>query len=113
MFEGQNNYWKKTPVSYEDIFLKIFLAKSFLRKKNSSILPAEEIFEPKTSNFLETIGNFTSKFLDHLIIELKSVQDEAYPFPVMDDAYCCTYTRLCSLMYSHMHRVTQTLPQEP
>ena len=53
------------------------------------------------------------KFLDHLIIELKSVQDEAYPFPVLDDAYCSTYTRLCSLLYSHMHRVTQPLPQEP
>ena len=23
------------------------------------------------------------------------------------------YTQLCSLLYSHMHRVTQTLPQEP
>ena len=56
---------------------------------------------------------FYDEIFDHLIIEQKSVQDEAYPFPVLNDAYCCTYTRLYSLLYSHMHPVTQTLPEEP
>ena len=94
---------------------KTFLTRKFSRKnfspkissgKKSSNTRSGENFPAQ--NFLETTGNFTRKFLDHLIIELKSVT-----FPVLDDAYCCTYTRMRSLLYSHMHRVTQTLPQEP
>ena len=70
-----------------------FLARKFFRKissgKKSSNSPSRGNFQAQ--NFLETRGNFTRNFLDHFIIELKSVQ-EAYPFPVLDDAYCCTYT---------------------
>ena len=108
--EGQKKSWEK----------KSYLTRRFFRKKSSPkfhkeikarILPAEEIFEPKKFWRQEEI--LQGNFCHHLIIELKSVQYEVHPFPVLDDAYCCTYTRLCSLLYSHMHRLTQTLPQEP
>ena len=101
--EGSKTSWEKKCLE------------KFPQEKKARILPAEENFEPKISWRQEEIlrGNFTRKFLDHFIIELKSVQDEAYPFLVLHDTYCYTYTRLCSLLYSHMHRVTQSLPQEP
>ena len=60
------------------VFSEKFPRPKFPHEKKARILPR---------------GNFTSRFLDHLIIELKSVQqDEADPFAVLDDAYCCTYT---------------------
>ena len=83
--------WVET-VSYEEIFPGNFGVggvKSFLGKKTSltrkfsgkissgnfgSDSPSRGNFEAQ--DFLETRGNFTRKFWDHLIIELKSV-----PFP--------------------------------
>ena len=108
--EGSKISWEKINVSYVEFFPKKILAQNSLRKKKLDYSQPRKFSSP---NFLETKGNFTRNFLDHLIIELKSVQDEAYPFPALDDVYCYTYTRLCSLLYSHMHRVTQTFPQEP
>ena len=49
--------------------------------------------------------------MNHLIIELKSVQDEAYPFPVLDDAFCCTYTRLFSDVLTHASSHTNVAPR--
>ena len=46
-------------------------------QEKSSNSPSRGIFQAQ--NFLESRGNLTRKFWDHLIIELKSVQ-EAYPF---------------------------------
>ena len=79
-------------------FVENFPRPKFPQEKKARILPAKEISEPKIS---WRRGNFTRKFLDHSIIELKSVQDEAYPFPVLDDAYCCTYTHDCVLCCTH------------
>ena len=56
-----------------------------------------------------------SKFLDHLIIELKSVQDEAYTpsqYWMMPTVLLYVHTTVFSAV-SHMHRVIKTLPQEP
>ena len=66
--EGSKKSWDK----------KTFLTKISSPKISSgnfgSNSPSRGNFEAQ--NFLETRGNFTRKFLDHLIIELKSV-----PFP--------------------------------
>ena len=105
--------WKKIPYGGVKYFGFLGKEKTFLTRKCFRKIPSPKISSGKKSsntprrgnfraqNFLETRGNFTRKFLNHLIIELKSVQDEAYPFPVLDDAYCCTYTRLCSLLRTH------------
>ena len=89
-------FFGKKNISYEEMFPKNFLAQNFLRKKKL------EYSQPRKFSSPNFPGD-KRKFLDHLIIELKSVLDEAYPFPVLDDAYRCTYTQLCSLLYSHMH----------
>ena len=66
--EGSKISWEK----------KRFFTRKFSGKISSgnfgSNSPSRRNFEAQT--FLETTGNFTRKFLDHLIIELKSV-----PFP--------------------------------
>ena len=93
----------KKIVGRKKLFLRENISEKYPQEEKARILPAEENFEPK---FPGDKRKFYEEILDHLIIELKSVQHEAYPFPVLDDAYCCTYTRLCSLLYSHMHRVT-------
>ena len=84
--EGSKIYWKKN-VSYEK-----FPRPKFPQEKKARILPAEEIFEPKIS---WRQGNFTRKFLDHLIIELKSVQDEYWMMPT------AVRTHNCVLCYTH------------
>ena len=70
-------------VSCEEIFpgnfgvggVKKFLGKkTFLTRKFSGKISSPKILKPKI--LLETRGNFTRKFGDHLIIELKPV-----PFP--------------------------------
>ena len=71
--------------------------------------PSRGNFEAQ--NFLETRGNFTRKFYEEILGSLDnrteiSTLSQYWMMPT-------TYTQLCSLMYSHMHRVTQTLPQEP
>ena len=58
--EGSKISWGKKNVSYEEIF-----------RKFGSNSPRRGNFEAQ--NFLETTGNFTRKFWDHLIIELNSV----------------------------------------
>ena len=84
-------------VSYDEVFPGNFGVggvKNFLGKKNRSLQGNFPKFSGKISspgkfgsnspsrgnfeaqNFLETTGNFTRKFLDHFILELKSV-----PFP--------------------------------
>ena len=108
--EGSKHFLEKNRQVYNLMISDSLLRSKISSGKKSSNSPSRRNFQAQ--NFLETRGNFTRKFWDHLIVELKSVR-EAYSFPVLDDAYCCTYTRLCSLLYSHMHRVTQTLPQEP
>ena len=65
--EGSKLSWKKNN------FLEKFPRPKFPQEISARILPAEEILKPKISWRRE---NFTRKFLDHLIIELKSV-----PFP--------------------------------
>ena len=66
--EGSKISWEKKNVSCEEIFRQNFFA------QNGSNSPRRGNFEAQ--NFLETTGNFTRKFWDHLIIELNSV-----PFP--------------------------------
>ena len=88
---------------------KIIGKKTFLTRKFFRKISSPKISSGKKNSNAPSRGNFLSqefpgdkrKFLDYLIIELKSVQDEAHPFPVLDDAYCCTYTRLYSLLYVH------------
>ena len=63
---GVKNFLGKKKNSHEEIFRKFFLAQNFLRKFRL------EFSQPR--NFLETRGNFTRNFWDHLIIEL-------VPFP--------------------------------
>ena len=85
----------------------------FLGKKNTSLTRkfSGKISSPKISlgnfgsyspsrgnfeaqNFLETRGNFTRKFWDHLIIEVKSV-----PFP--SSGWCLLCTHNCVLCCTH------------
>ena len=70
---------------------KTFLTRKLFGKISSPKIPSGNFGSNSPSrgnfeaqNFLETRGNFTWKFLDHLIIELKSV-----PFP---STVCCTHT---------------------
>ena len=81
----RTTYYKT--VSYEELFPGNFGVggvKNFLGKKTSLTRKfSGKISSPKIAsgnfeaqNFLETRGNFTRKFWDHLIIEVKSV-----PFP--------------------------------
>ena len=71
--EGSKISWEK----------KTFLTRKFSGKNSSPKISLGNFGSNSPSrgnfiaqNFLETRGNFTRKFLDHLIIELKSV-----PFP--------------------------------
>ena len=100
--EGSKISWEKKHVSYEEIFRENFLAQNFLRK----FWLAEEILKPKISwRQQEILGG--SEILGSLDNRSEiSTLSQYWMMPTM-------YTQLCSLLYSHMHRVTQTLPQEP
>ena len=58
-------------VSYEEILPKLLLPKNLLRKINLK-------YSQPRKCLAEKIPGVERKFLDHYIIELKSVQDEAY-----------------------------------
>ena len=98
---------------------KTFLTRKFSGKISSPKIPSGNFGSNSPSrgnfeaqNFLETRGNFTRKFYEEILGSLDnrteiSSLSQYWMLPT-------TYTQLmCSLLYSHMHRFTQTLPQEP
>ena len=87
---GVKNFLGKKNVSYEEIFTKKFFAQNFLRKKKL------EYFQPRKFSSPKFPGD-KRKFLDHLIIELKSVQDEYWMMPTAVRTHDCVlcYTHTC------------------
>ena len=73
--EGSKISWGKKNVSYDEIFTKNFLAQISSGNFGPDS-PSRGNFQAQ--NFLERRGNFARKFLDHLIIELKSVHTTVF-----------------------------------
>ena len=102
--EGSKISWGKKNVSYEEMSGKISSPKISSGNFGSNS-PSRGNFEAQ--NFLET-----RKFYEEILGSLDnrteiSSLSQYWMLPT-------TYTQLmCSLLYSHMHGVTQTLPQEP
>ena len=99
LFDNQSN---------EETFRKNFLAQNFLRKKKLEYSQPRKFSSPK-------FPGDKRKFYEEILGSLDNRTGISTPsqYWMMPTAACCTCTRLCSLLYSHMHRVTQTLPQEP
>ena len=102
--EGSKRSREKPPVSYEEIFRQNFLTHNFLRKFWLEFSQPRKFWSPK---FPGDKRKFYEEILGSLDNRTEiSTFSQYWMMPT-------TCTQLCSLLYSHMHRVTQTLPQEP
>ena len=108
--EGSNNFLEKIRYVHNLMISDRLLRSKISLGKKSSNSPSRRNFQAQ--NFLET-----RKFYEEILGSLDNrteISARGVPLPSTGWClYCCTYTRLCSLLYSHMHRVTQMLPQEP
>ena len=104
---GVKNFFGKKSISYEETFPKKFFAQNFLRKKKLEYSQPRKFSSPK-------FPRDKRKFYEEILGSLDNRTEISTPSQYwMMPTAVRTHDYLCSLLFSHMHRVTQTLPQEP